>query len=162
MTTRRTFVVGAALAPVALLARPLLASASAALETSKLIYLTPIKTDGEESRCKGEIWFAYHGGHVYVVTPSDAWRAEAIGRGLTRARIWVGEFGVWTRANGAFRDAPEVMATAALETNAETQSAVLESLGAKYGEAGWNTWGERFRKGLADGSRVMIRYALDG
>ena len=74
MITRRTLVAGTALAPIALWARTALANAQSALETSKLVYLTPIKSDGEESRCKAEIWFGYHGGDIYVVTPPDAWR----------------------------------------------------------------------------------------
>lgn len=158
--TRRVLVAGTALMPLALLARPGRAQ-PAALRSSKLVYLTPIKRNGEESRCKAEIWFAYHDGAVFVVTPADAWRAEAIGRGLTRARLWVGEFGVWTRAEGAFRSAPELMATAALETNAETQAKVLAAMAEKYTGDGWGNWGPRFEKGLADGSRVMLRYALD-
>ena len=162
MITRRTLVAGAALAPIALWTRAALANASSALETSKLVYLTPIKGDGEESSCKAEIWFGYHGGDIYVVTPPDAWRAEAVSRGLTRARLWVGEFGVWTRSNDAFRAAPELMATGSLETDAEVHAAVLESMGVKYADDGWSRWGERFREGLADGGRVMIRYVVDG
>ena len=82
------------------------------------MYLTPIKSNGEESRCKAEIWFAHDAGNVYVVTPPDAWCAQAVRQGLTRARIWVGDFGVWTQSDGAFRDAPEFMATASIETDA--------------------------------------------
>ena len=161
MITRRTLVAGAALAPFALWTRTALANAMSALQTSKLVYLTPIKSNGEESRCKAEIWFGYHGGDIYVVTPPDAWRAEAVGRGLTKARLWVGEFGIWTRSNDAFREAPELMATSSLETNTDVQAEVLEKMGAKYADDGWSRWGEEFRKGLADGGRVMIRYVVD-
>ena len=161
MLNRRTLIVGgAAVAPLAFLGRRALAG-PATLDTSKLIYLTPIKSDGEESRCKAEIWFAYHDGDVFVVTPPDAWRAQAVRRGLNRARLWVGEFGNWKSANGAFRDAPEHMATASLEEAAETRAAVLAAMSAKYADDGWSTWGPRFEKGLADGSRVVIRYKLD-
>lgn len=163
MISRRTFVTAATLTP----ALPLFgrvawsADASAALETSKLIYLTPIRSNGEESRCKAEIWFAYHGGDCFVVTPPDAWRAEAVGRGLTRARFWVGEFGIWTSADGAFRQAPERMATASLEADGNVQARVLDTMGEKYADDGWTRWGREFREGLVDGSRVMIRYAID-
>ena len=161
MLNRRTFVVvGAALPPLAFFGRRALAG-PATLETSKLVYLTPIKSDGEESRCKAEIWFAYHDGDVFVVTPPDAWRAEAVRDGLNRARLWVGEYGNWESADGAFREAPEHMATASLEEGAETRAAVLAAMGAKYADDGWSSWGPRFEKGLADGSRVMIRYKLD-
>ena len=169
MITRRTLfagtaagaAAGTALAPFAIWTKRAWANAASALETSKLVYLTPIKSNGEESRCKAEIWFGYHGGDVYVVTPPDAWRAEAVERGLTRARLWVGEFGVWTRADGAFRTAPELMATASLQTDAAVQAEVLTTMGAKYADDGWSRWGDAFRKGLADGGRVMIRYVID-
>ena len=158
MISRRTLVASAALAPAFLVARQVLAQASAALQSSKLIYLTPLKSDGEESRCKAEIWFAPHDGDIYVVTQADAWRAEAVRRGLTQARIWVGDFGVWTDADDAFRAAPQIDATAALEANGETQASVLEVMAGKYADDGWSSWGPRFQTGLQDGSRVMIRY----
>lgn len=166
MTSRRTILAGISLAPaLPLLTRAAWASeaaiASDKLRTSRLVYLTPIKSNGEESRCKAEIWFAHDAGNVYVVTPPDAWRAQAVRQGLTRARIWVGDFGVWTRSGGAFRDAPEFMATAAIETDAAVHASILEVMGGKYADSGWSRWGPRFEKGLADGSRVMIRYALD-
>ena len=78
------------------------------------------------------------------------------GRGL-----WVGDFGVWTKSGGAFRDAPEFMSTASIETDAAVHARILESMGGKYADTGWNRWGPRFQEGLVDGSRVMIRYTLD-
>lgn len=168
MRTRRDLLVGMAFAPtIPMLARIAFAGeektaiAPDALSSSQLVYVTPIKSDGEESRCKAEIWFAYHEGHVYVVTPPDAWRSQAVRRGLTKARLWVGEFGVWTEADGAFRQAPELMATAAIETDADIQARVLAAMGEKYAETGWGAWGQRFRDGLTDGSRVMIGYVVD-
>lgn len=46
-------------------------------------------------------------------------------------------------------------------TDAHLHGAVLEAMGPKYVEEGWGTWGNRFRTGLADGDRVMLRYAVD-
>ena len=164
MMNRRIFTAGMAciaIAPAVLWTRPTLASRRQALATSKLVYLTPIKSNGEESRCQAEIWFAYHDGDVFVVTPPDAWRAEAVTRGLTSTRLWVGEFGVWTQSDGAYREAPMAMAQASLEDDASVQAQVLEALGAKYADDGWTRWGPRFKEGLADGGRVMIRYRLD-
>ena len=158
MITRRTFVVGAGAIPaLSLIGRPINGDA---LEQSKLIYVTPLKSDGEESRCKGEVWFAYDGESVFVVTPPATWRARAVRRGLTRARMWVGEFGQWKRAGNAFRRAPELLATGVLETNAEAHARVLEIMAGKYARE-WPTWGPRFKRGLEDGSRVMIRYAIE-
>ena len=53
------------------------------------------------------------------------------------------------------------MATATLETDADIHGRVLEVMGAKYAETGWRRYGEPFKNGLADGSRVMIRYTPD-
>ena len=167
MATRRDLVVGLAIAPtIPFLARTAFAADAKAtpadkLETSQLVYLTPIKGNGEESRCKAEIWFSHHDGDVFVVTPPEAWRAEAVRKGLTRARLWVGEFGVWTESDGAFRDAPEFLATAAIETDTQVQARVLSTMGEKYAQTGWGRWGQRFKDGLVEGSRVMIRYTLD-
>ena len=82
-------------------------------------------------------------------------------RGLTRARLWVGEFGVWTDSDGAYRSAPEAMATGSLEQSADVHGQVLAALGAKYEDDGWTRWGPRFKEGLTNGERVMIRYRLD-
>ena len=174
MTTRRDLVVGLAIAPaIPLLARTAFAQEAEAtpkdkLETSQLVYITPIKSDGEESRCKAEIWFSHHDGDVFVVTPPETWRAKAVEKGLTKARLWVGEFGVWTQSDGAFRDAPEFMATASIATETDVHAKVLTShakvlsaMGEKYAQTGWGRWGQRFKDGLEDGSRVMIRYSLD-
>lgn len=161
MINRRTALAGALLAPAApLVGRRAFADASA-FETSALVYVTPIKSDGAESRCKAEVWFGWHEGACYVVTPQDAWRVEAVRRGLTRARLWVGEFGIWTDSDGAFRSAPEHMATASLETDSAVWEPVLAAMGGKYADSGWRTWGDRFRQGLADGERAMVRYAID-
>lgn len=167
MATRRDLVVGLAIAPtIPLLARSAFAEEPKAtpkdkLETSQLVYITPIKSNGEESRCKAEIWFSHHDGDVFVVTPPETWRAQAVGKGLTKARLWVGEFGVWTQSDGAFRDAPEFIATASIATEADVHAKVLSAMGEKYAQTGWGRWGQRFKEGLEDGSRVMIRYAID-
>ena len=129
-----------------------------AAEASPLIYLTPIQSNGAESRCQAEIWFASVGGAMYVVTAADAWRAEAIRQGLTGARIWVGDVGSWHGADGKWKALPSLSATASIETDAAVQGQVLEAMGGKYSDE-WGTWGPRFRNGLADGSRVMLKYA---
>ena len=160
MLTRRQTVLGASLVPFATVLGETSDSTKEALTNSRLIYLTPIKSDGNESECKGEIWFSYDGdSHVYVVTQYDAWRANAIRQGLTSARIWVGEFGIWTRAGDSYRSAPELLLEGAIEDDTSAQDTVLETMGKKYSDE-WGVWGPRFREGLRDDSRVMLRYKI--
>ena len=128
-----------------------------AMEESDLIYLTPLKSDGSESRCQAEVWFARHDADLFVVTSSDAWRARAVERGLTRTRVWVGDVGVWSDSGGGYRALPQIEADASVVADADVQNAVLDVMGDKY-RMSWLVWGPRFRNGLSDGSRVMLRY----
>lgn len=132
--------------------------ARAALASSRLVYVSPLRRDGNESTCHGEVWFAADGGDVLVVTSSERWKARAIRAGLERARLWAGDAGVWTRSEGRFRSAPSFLARAAFESDPAARERALEALGQKYA-AEWGQWGPRFRDGLADGTRVLIRYA---
>ena len=127
------------------------------LTGSDLIYLTPIKSNGEESKCHAEIWFAFDGHDVFVVSASDAWRARAIRQGLVRARIWVGEFGNWKKSEGRYRSAPQFAAIGEIEANPDEHERVLDLYGDKY-SLEWIMWGPRFRNSLKDGTRTMLRY----
>ncbi len=168
--SRRAFLRGAAaLSGAALLPASLARSgdaafapskaAQAAIETSKVIYISPLKSDGEESACHAEVWFDAEGSDLFVVTKPECWRFRAIERGLDRARIWVGEFGVWKRSNGAFRQAPTFLAQAAhVSSDAAAAKRTLQAMSAKYANEGWDTYGPLFKQGLADASRVLLRY----
>ena len=133
----------------------------AALEQSPLIYLSPLRSDGAESTCHGEVWFVQDGAELLVTTASDGWRARAVRRGLDRARIWVGDFGQWKRAGGRYKEGPTFLATARFDAKESVTEAALAAFGAKYPEE-WDKWEPRFRKGLADGSRVLVRYRPSG
>jgi hypothetical protein len=133
--------------------------AVAFLDKSALIYLTPLLADGRESTCHSEIWFVHHKQEIFVVTKADAWRAEALRRGYRRASIWIGEFGNWKKANDKYRSAPHLNIEGSLETQTDVQADVLGSYASKYADE-WGSWGPRFQKGLADGSRVMLRYTV--
>lgn len=163
MISRRTLLTssGAALAvcaaPFRLAAASIADATAKALGTSNVVYITPLKQDGAESTCHAEVWFVYDSGAIYVVTSSDAWRARAVGLGLTQARMWVGEFGSWKSAKEAYRKAPQLNATGSLIEEAPAQAQVLTVFGKKY-RSEWSDWGPKFKNGLADGSRVMLRY----
>lgn len=128
-----------------------------AVVDSDLIYLTPIRSDGRESRCQAEVWFVADGEDLYVVTESSTWRAHAPRIGLDRARVWVGEEGVWTDSDGKYRSLPQLETLVNYVRAADVQERILNRFGDKY-TIEWVIWGPRWRKGLADGSRVMLRY----
>ena len=135
--------------------------AIAALDKSALIYLSPFLSNGKESTCHAEVWFVHHENEIFVVTQHDAWRAQAIRQGLNTAAIWIGEFGVWKRAKDKYRSAPYLRIEGQLESNPEVHANVLEKFGQKYADE-WGSWGPKFRDGLAEGSRVMLRYHPTG
>jgi hypothetical protein len=159
-TRRERLVAGAAalLWPRGLRAESALApEARDALGTSPLVYVTPLKRDGSESRCHAEVWFVRDGDSALVVTGAQQWRAEAIGKGLTRARLWVGDHGVWQPGSKDHHASPSFVAEASVEKTAAAHDHALALFGSKYTKE-WGSWGPRFQKGLADGSRVLIRY----
>lgn len=129
----------------------------AAMNSSDLIYVTPIKSNGEESRCQSEIWFVNDGTDMFVCTGSDSWRARAARKGVDRARIWVGDVGNWQRARPLYKQLPKVEARATIIEDKARQNEILALFGKKYPDE-WDTYGPRFRNGLANGGRTMIRY----
>ncbi|MCP5057798.1 MAG: twin-arginine translocation signal domain-containing protein [bacterium] len=167
--TRRRFlhttgagVVLAGLAPAELLradAGPLGDAHRKAMAESPLVYVSPLRSDGAESTCHGEVWFVADGDDLLVVTAKERWKAVAIEKGLSRARLWVGNHGVWTTSDGAFKKSPTFAAKARVD--ADAHAAALGKFGAKY-PAEWAKWGPRFEKGLSDGSRVLLRYSPTG
>ena len=128
----------------------------AGVDRSRLIYITPLKHDAKESRCQAEVWFMRDGDALFVVTDAGAWRAKAVEKGRNVAKIWVGDVGVWSR-NPEYRKLPSIMAKASIVRDSAVQAAMLPKFGAKYSDE-WPVWGPRWEKGLADGSRVMLRY----
>ncbi|MCZ6619970.1 MAG: hypothetical protein O7E57_17770 [Gammaproteobacteria bacterium] len=128
-----------------------------AIEESDLIYLTPIRSNGTESRCQAEVWFVADGGDLFVVTDSNTWRAHAPRLGLDRARVWVGDLGTWGDTDGKYRFLPRLEMVATQVRATDVIERVLERFGDKYAME-WVVWGPRWRSGLADGSRVMLRY----
>ena len=151
--SRRGFI-GASAATLGALSCPQVIAGEA---ESPLIYLSTVKTDGSLSRCQAEVWYVADGTDLFVVTGQDAWRAKAVGKGLTRTQVWVGDVGQWQRANGKYRSLPGHIAEASLVDDTDVHASALAKFGIKYA-AEWGTWGPRFRNGLADGSRVLLRY----
>lgn len=174
MIDRRTLLealVGIALAPVALARAqtpPVRVALDPALErllaTSPYVYVSPLLRDGAESRCHAEVWYGWIDGSVVLTTAATSWKARSLARGLTRARLWVGDYGRWKQMigrNEAFRDGPSFVARAALVRDAGVIDALLARYEKKY-PAEIGRWRDRMRAGQRDGSRVLIRYSPEG
>ena len=131
-----------------------------ALAESPYVYVSPLRSDGEESSCHGEVWFGWIDGAVVVNTSPDRWKATSVKRGLDRARIWVGDFGRWKGAlgkNEAFRSGPVFDARAELVKDVAVLDRLLAIYETKY-PAEIAKWSGKMRDGFHDGSRVLIGY----
>lgn len=159
---------GLAIAP-AVLARAQKPSASDALDPtliaafakSPYIYVSPLLASGVESTCHGEVWFGWLGGAAVVITASTTWKARSLARGLTQARLWVGDHGRWKQMLGrdeSFRAAPSCLARAEQSKDPKLLDELLALYDQKYPKEIAN-WREKMRAGFGDGSRVLIRYA---
>ncbi|MFI5314641.1 MAG: hypothetical protein ACHQ6T_02990 [Myxococcota bacterium] len=170
--TRRALLQGGALAlaAVALLPRRLRAdapkfaldqAAQDALAKGQLVYVSPLKSDGRESRCHAEVWYFFDRGAVVIATATSGWKARALKGGRDKARLWVGDFGPYSRAGEKLRGAPTFLASAALDAEPATFERLLASYGTRYPDE-WAKWKPRFESSHADGSRCVIRYTPIG
>ena len=92
-----------------------------------------------------------------LATATDAWKSRALRLGLDRARIWVGDYGPASSADGRFREGPSFLAEASVDSDPATFERLLADFGRKY-PTSWAKWEPRFRSGYADGSRRVLRY----
>jgi hypothetical protein len=115
------------------------------LASSTFVYISSTRKDGTLSR-PAEIWFLWHGGSVYVASAPTTWRVRRIRWGRPGAKIWIGK-----------KDGPSFMATGAVVDEPDVRPVMFDTFAKKYG-SGWKKWEASFRDGLADGSRVLIRY----
>lgn len=131
-----------------------------ALETSPYVYVSPLRSDGSESACHGEVWYAWLDGRVVIITARDRWKAQALTRGLDRARLWVGDYGRWKRlgiVNDDFRQGPRFTARAERITDPAVLDRLLVAYERKYPDE-IGEWRDRFREGFASGERVLLAY----
>ncbi len=164
MLHRRTFLAGV----LGLLAAPLQRAraaapsdeASGALGSSRYAYVSPLRSDGSESACHGEVWFGWLDDRVVVITGSERWKARALVRGLDRARIWVGDYGAWKRlgvTNDDFRKGPTFDARARKVTDPALLDGLMAEFRRKYPDE-IGKWEPKMRAGFADGDRTLIAY----
>jgi hypothetical protein len=115
------------------------------LASSTYVYISSTRKDGTLSR-PAEIWFLWHKGSVYVASPPTTWRVRRIRWGRPQAKIWIGK-----------PDGPSFTATGAVVNEPESYPILFETFARKYPDR-WKSYEDNFRKGLADGSRVLVRY----
>ncbi len=121
------------------------AEVKSALESSKFVYISSTRKDGQLGK-PAEIWFLYYHGAVYVGTPPTTWRARRIKAGRTQAKIAVGK-----------PDGPTFLATGAIVKEPDVYPVLFETYAKKYPD-GWPKFEEKVRGGFKDGSRVLIKY----
>jgi len=169
---RRTFLGGALatalLLPAARLARAagpaLPADTLRALESGQFVYVSPLRANGQESTCHGEVWFAWLDGGVVLITSNETWKARSVAAGRDRARIWAGSHGRWktlTGKNEAFRQGPSFEARAQRVEDPKLLDALIAAYEKKY-PAEIGRWRDKFREGYASGERWLLRYAPIG
>jgi hypothetical protein len=139
---------------------PLPSKTVAALETSPFVYVCPLLRDGHESTCHGEVWYAWLDGAVALTTAKGSWKARSAGRGLERARLWVGNYGRWKQMIGrseAFRAGPSFDARVRERKDEALLARLLAAYEKKY-PSEFPSWRDRMRAGHASGERVLLQY----
>ena len=131
-----------------------------ALEKSPYVYVSPLKGDGTESTCHGEVWYAWLDGAVVVTTATTTWKARSLAGGLDRAKLWVGDYGRWkglTGRNEKFRAGPTFVARARTVSDPALLDRLLAVFDQKYPDE-IGRWRDRMRRGHESGERVLILY----
>ena len=127
---------------------------------SPYVYVSPLRSNGQESRCHSEVWFGWLESSVVVITASNTWKARSLAKGLDRARLWVGDYGRVKQlmgSNEAFRSGTNFLARAEQVRDASTLDALLALYEKKY-PAEIGKWRGPMRAGFEDRSRILIRY----
>jgi len=115
------------------------------LANSKYVYIATTRKSGKLGK-PAEIWFLYHSGAVYVASPPATWRVRRIKAGRTQAKISVGK-----------PDGPSLTATGAIVNEPDVLPVMFETYAKKYPDD-WPKFEDKFRTGLKDGGRVLIKY----
>jgi len=131
-----------------------------ALEGSKFVYVSPLRSDGSESRCHGEVWYGWIDDAVVLNTAPTTWKGRALEKGLTRTRIWVGDYGRvgGLRGSDKFRAGPSFEAEASRVTDRAVNDRLLAIFDKKY-PGSIDRWRDKMREGFETGERVAIRYS---
>ena len=131
------------------------------LTGSKFAYVSPLRSNGQESTCHGEVWYAWLDESIVVITAKTTWKARALAAGLDSARIWVGNYGRWKgwlRNSEAFMQAPNFLAHAKTDHDPALLERLMNVYKTKY-PAEFPAWEDRQRSGFRSGERIIIRYS---
>jgi len=120
-----------------------------ALEQSPYVYVSTQRKDGSFSPA-AEIWFMWDQGAVWMASPITAWRVKRIKAGRPSARIFVGK-----------KDGPMLIANGSFVRDPAAYERLFTTYAKKYPD-GWPRYEAKFREGLKDGSRVLMRYHVIG
>jgi hypothetical protein len=126
-------------------ARALAPELETALREARYVYVASERKGGSLG-APAEIWFMHHQGAVWVASPTTTWRVRRIRAGRARAQVAIGR-----------RDGPAFAARGSIVRDPALYEVLFRALAEKYPE-GWPQYESRFRSGLADGTRVLIKY----
>ena len=124
---------------------------------SDFVYLSPSYTTGALRRCHAEVWYVMLGTDLYVCLGSGSWHAQAACKDTNKTKLRIAK--EYLVDGVGDQNQPTIDAVASVEDEPAKVDAVLRRFGAKY-PAYWETWGPKFKRGLRDGSRVLLRYEL--
>jgi general stress protein 26 len=124
---------------------PLTPELQKALDSSKYVYVQSARKDGALGKA-AEIWFMHHNGAVWVSSPVATHRVKRIQTGRTKAKVWIGK-----------TDGPAFNAKGAIVKDPEVNEVLFKTFAKKYSD-GWSSHEKSFRDGLANGSRMLIKY----
>ncbi|HEY2387331.1 MAG TPA: hypothetical protein VGK30_10240 [Candidatus Binatia bacterium] len=136
---------GAGMVPCVARATELPAAVRDQLGSATYVYISTQRKDGSFGK-PAEIWFMWHDGAVWVGTPPTTWRVKRIKHKRPNAKIAVGK-----------PDGPSFEAVGSIVKDAKIADLLRETYAKKYPDR-WPGFAERFKAGLADGSRVLVRY----
>ncbi len=115
------------------------------LASATYVYIATQRKDGTFGK-PAEIWFMWHDGAVWVGTPPTTWRVKRIKHKRPNAKIAVGK-----------ADGPSFEAVGSIVKDAKVADLLRETYAKKYPDR-WPGFAEKFKEGLKDGSRVLVRY----
>ncbi len=115
------------------------------LASATYVYIATPRKDGSFGK-PAEIWFMYHEGAVWVGTPPTSWRVKRIRHHRPNAKVAVGK-----------PDGPSFDAVGSVVNDPKTAELLFATYAKKYPDR-WPGYAQKFKDGMKDGSRVLVRY----